>query len=141
MTQANEESIIDVPQKGDENPLYAFKHTQEWAFVWSRAIARAWNEPEGDFAHALLSGDPNTVRQLFLRELGYDLPRGLKLTVKRGTGVYQSNVHGTNGWAAQAADLGASVCMVLPRAPLNPSDQALALTDYQASGQNYPFTF
>lgn len=142
------EDLAYVPAKGDESPLAAQNGVALWQYVWARAIARAWQDPnqERDWTKAFLSGDPQLVRGAF-NQLGYELPKGLKLTVAPAAAGVEYNPEApwsdppVNGWDQCEAGLGATLTMVLPPAPRDTKLHAMALTDYEASGQNYPFTF
>lgn len=142
------EDLARVPAKGDESPLAAQNGVALWQYVWARAIARAWQDPnkEREWTKALLSGEPARVRDAF-KQLGYDLPKGLKLTVTPAGAEVEYNPEApwsnppVNGWNDSEAGLGATLTMVLPPAPKDTRLHAMALTDYESTGQNYPFTF
>lgn len=144
----NPADLAHVPAKGDESPLAAQNGVALWQYVWARAIARAWQDINGNqrWTQDFLSRDPHRVREAF-RQLGYELPQGLQLTVVPAPAGVQYNPNApwsdppVNGWEHCEAALGATLTMVLPPAPENVSLHAMALTDYESTGQNYPFTF
>jgi len=131
---------------GDENPIQVIKDLADWQFAWARAVARAWRDPRGQWAQLLLSGNEAEVGRAFF-ELGFQLPPGFKLTVRRAPDDSQydetawKRVPAVNGWNGQEAGLGAKVVMYLPNSPADSTLHAMALTDYNALGENYPFTF
>ncbi|MFZ5528277.1 MAG: hypothetical protein ACOZE7_16610 [Pseudomonadota bacterium] len=139
---------IRAREHGDEDPINTIRDLSAWQFVWARAVARAWNDPEQSqsWTKMLFSENPAEVEQAF-HALDFPLPLGFKLIVKHADPAcqYDANawkqVPSANGWAGQEAYLGASVVMYVPPRPADPTLAAIALTDYNANGQNYPFTF
>ncbi len=120
-------------QTGDENPLEGLESNEAWRYAWSRAVAKAWQDPK--FQDLLLT---DTIAAL--KTFDYDVPNGLKLDVKKyeGNEAYQEQ-NGVNGWIHMTNELSSHVTMILPPAPAV-DEQAIALADYQATGRTYPFT-
>lgn len=148
MTTDSSQTSLSVTEPGDEDPLEIISDLSAWQFVWARAVARAWNDPEkiSPWTKQLFSGREADVREAF-KALGFVLPPGFKLIVKAANDHCSYNEQAylqtppVNGWKGQEDYLGASVVMYVPPAPENPQLNAIALTDYNANGQNYPFTF
>lgn len=129
--------VVDQ-QRGDEGQLHADVCHFQWSVAWARAIAEYWREKtldERPFSELLLN-DP----RLAFKQLGYDLPSGMNLTIKETTEVSYCHSIGANGWDGDLAALRADVTMYLPPAPADVSQYARALEDYNATGLSVPFT-
>ncbi len=132
----------------DEPLLTAWEINASWRTVWLKAIARSWQDKS--FRAALLT--PGGA-QSALEAAGFVVPdffgKLLQVVVVDGDskGVTydgSAKVGGNgpfmNGWNDPKGALKATLTLVLPPAPTNAPDYAIALADYDAGGRVYPFT-
>ena len=118
---------------GDEGVVSGLVCVDSWNTAWARAIARAWIDEA--FKSELLE-----TPEVALKKFGYDLPSGLKLTIKdyQGDFSYKNNPS-ENGWNHMLDEITGEVIMVLPPKPC-PEEQGIAIADYEATGKTFPFT-
>jgi hypothetical protein len=130
---------------GDENYIRDLESQFDWQIALTRAIAEYWRDSKGEkeeLVKAMLSGNPEKIREQFKAKLNFELPPGMKLTFKEVDVQFKGESKGKppqNGWNGSVDDLTAEVVIPLPKAP-NEADRARAIADYIATGKAYPFT-
>jgi hypothetical protein len=147
---------------GDESQAWGMEKDLDWRLAWQRAVAKAWALPA--YQQKLLESPA-----LALREVGWEVPKGLELKVElaaEGVG-WDASVHeraldpdragghiAANGWASKLERHGelsdrrdevlkalkTTVTMRLPPAPKEDRFLALAMADYDGLSRAYPFT-
>jgi hypothetical protein len=146
---------------GDEGQAWGMEKDLDWRLAWQRAVAKAWAMPV--YKARLLE---NTA--LALREVGWEVPKGLELRVElAGDLEWDASVHeraldperaeghiAANGWASRLEKDGeltdrrdevlkalrTTVVMRLPPPPDDATLSALAVADYDGLSRAYPFT-
>jgi hypothetical protein len=146
---------------GDESQAWGMEKDFDWRLAWQRAVAKAWAMPA---YKAKLLENP----ALALREVGWEVPKGLELRVELADDVkWDASVHertldpdrgeghiAANGWASRLEKNGeltdrrdevlkalrTTVVMRLPPSPEDAKLSALAVADYDGLSRAYPFT-
>ena len=147
---------------GDEGQTWGMEKDADWRLAWQRAVAKAWAMPA---YKAKLLEQP----ALALREVGWEVPKGLELRVELASDDFKwdPSVHeramdperaeghiAANGWASRLEANGeltdrrnevlkalrTTVVMRLPPPPEDAKLSALAIADYDGMSRAYPFT-
>lgn len=154
--------LNDADVFGDEGQAWGMEKDLDWRLAWQRAVAKAWAMPA---YRAKLLEQP----ALALREVGWEVPKGLELKVELAPeGLrWDASVHertldperadghiAANGWASRLERTGelvdrrdevlkalkTTVVLRLPPAPAEERFLALAVSDYDGLSRAYPFT-
>jgi len=123
-------------EAGDEGFVVGTIGLEEWKVAAARIITRCWDD-------ATYFDAFNMDQTGKLSELGFKLPPGLKLTLKKVDVKYEPNKMAqgayVNGWEDSLDALSGEVIFNVPPAP-DQKDRAMAIVDYQATGKSLPFT-
>lgn len=130
-------------QKGDEGVNLQDQDMHAWQYAWARLISKAW--ADDSLCERITNSSESVTEELI--KLGYTPPGKLKITVRQAPEecifdpdkVDMAN-NKANGYFDCLDELTGELIMVLPPKPENPSDFAYALTDYTATGKDYPLS-
>lgn len=130
-------------QLGDEGANIEAQDIHAWQFAWARLIAKAWEDPA--LQDRILSSAEEVKKEL--EALGYYPPGNITIKVEKapdGQEWQKDKVDESgckaNGYVDMLDDLSGTLIMVLPPAPKDPIDYAYALSDYGATGKDYPLS-
>ncbi len=111
-------------------PTYTIDEIGKWYAIWPMAIAMAWSDPS--FQRDLLENP----RKTFLDRLGYAFPQSVRLTILVSPTGWTKNLEDGSFWDLPPSE----VTLWLPPAPEDVQERLIALANYTATGQTYPFT-
>lgn len=102
----------------------------EWQYIWLRAVAETWSNPE--FKDALLKNARAALKWRF----NYDLPSTMHLIVFEPENGGYVFADGVGNWILPRNELH----LPLPPKPKEEYSESVALADYNNAGRSYPFT-
>jgi ribosomally synthesized peptide (two-chain TOMM family) len=118
---------------GVVDPLGAFDEIAKWERVWIETVALSWKDR--DFRKSLLVKGGANARAIIKKKFGLELPGDVQLKVVAAGPKHAS--WGKNKKHPRAVTV---LTLVLPTAPPELADHAIALSQYVSSGHSMPFT-
>jgi ribosomally synthesized peptide (two-chain TOMM family) len=92
----------------------------QWRTIWLKAVVKSWSDKA--FAQRLKKD-----ARAALKELNYDLPKEIELTVVAVTSKDDGWLGETAGWKLPPIQTKTKITLPLPPAPADEADQAIAI--------------